>query len=409
MLATAMGLSALVVGPASGDIAKEYTPDDTVMAVTANLREAWEYGDTTRHDDMDKFVTRLLDEFKYRPDVLAVQEVRQSSAKYVAGKLSRMTGDLYKVVVMPPKNPYFPMNGRPGAKETSILINTATMKVLNNGGYIPTKAKAEHMEPHSEGVIPHQAHALLQKKGTDMVFATLSVHLVPQNYIRADLDAFYRNKWVKQLQRKLVRKYARRNLKYLAMGDYNQASCLRLYKQTCRKLSPFWKTMRYDFKYQDTLKLHGPVDFIFSKGKRSSLSNPDSGFENLPTSERYSDHVFRYAILGPDRYAPIPPAPFEIERKNNGEYVIALRWGDSDDRSGSGVTRFRLEKKYATENDWTKLEPKPDSPRFYQDYDLDFDNHQWVSYRVRAIDKAGNPSAWITRAVELDKSKFSSN
>ena len=98
-IAAGLVLSALAPTPAPALRAKERTPDDSVMVVTANLREAWSYSDVQSHWDMDKFVNRVLDEFRYRPDILALQEVRRASAKYVARKLSGKSGQRYQVVI----------------------------------------------------------------------------------------------------------------------------------------------------------------------------------------------------------------------------------------------------------------------------------------------------------------------
>ena len=398
-LVASLALSSLVPTAAPALKATQNTPDDTVLAVTANLNEAWDHGDTLNHGDMDRFVARVLDEYRYKPDVLGLQEVRKSSAVYVAKKLSARSGQRYEVVVMPPKHPYFPYGGgRAGAKETTIVINTKTMKVLNGGGYFATVAKREHETEPNDPVF-HQAFALLKKRGTNKKFATMSVHLLPRGYLASlDLDTYYRNKWAKQMHNKLRRSYGgRTGLRYLMLGDFNQWRCLRGNWSGCYQRSPFWKTLK-GFGYQDTSKKQGPVDFIFSKGMPGAMHDMDSGYKALPPKKRYSDHAFRWAVLGPDRYPPTAPKPLkaDLREKPGGNPIVWTGWGKSDDRAGSGVVGIEYWKKLNTDK-WARV--KPSKERAHYDEQLDWSDT--VRYRVRAVDKAGNKSAYLYRTVEV--------
>jgi exonuclease III len=407
-LAVAALTSALVVplvgsSPAPALQAKERTPDNSLMVVTANLAEAWDYADTQKHGDMDTFVARVLDEFKYRPDVLALQEVRKSSADYVARKLSARSGQPYKVVVSPPANPYFPYGGgRAGAKETSIVINAKTMKVLDPGGYLATVAKPEHeVEPNDP--VFHQAFALLQKRGTTKKFATMSVHLLPRGYLaNMDLDKYYRNKWAKQMHNKLRARYgAKSDLRYLMGGDFNQLGCLRGTSEDCVSKSPFWQTLT-GFGYLDTIKAFTTVDYIWSKGMPGALYGLDSGYHSMSKANRYSDHPFRWSVLGPDTYPPLPPKPLTVDvaPKKNGDPRVYLTWGKGDDRAGTGVKKIYLERKLG-KDPWTLVDP---TFRDYAHYDYEPGKFgDKVAYRVRVKDGAGNFSPWVTRYVELKK------
>ena len=373
------------------------------MVVAANLREAWSYSDVQSHWDMDKFVNRVLDEFKYRPDILALQEVRRASAKYVARKLSGKSGQPYQVVGSIASNPYFPYGGgRAGAKETAIVINAKTMKVLNSGGYFPTVARPEHeVEPHDP--VFHQYFALLQKRGTNMKFATMSVHLLPRSYMAStDLDRFYRNKWSKQMHNKLRNRYGGKSgLRYLIAGDFNQIGCERGIGQDCRRKAPFWKTLT-GLGYKDTAKSFGTIDYIWSKGMPGALNSFDSGFKSLSDAKEYSDHAFRWAVLGPDRYPPLPPKPFtlDLEKTSGGNPVIKMHWGKSDDRAGSGVKKITFERKLNSDP-WQMIDPW--RPYAHYDYYPDINWGDTARYRVRAIDGAGNLSPYVKRFVEIKR------
>lgn len=401
-LASTLALSLLAPTPSPALKAKERTPDDSVLVITANVAEAWVYSDVRSHGDMDKFVNRVLDETKYRPDILALQEVRRSSAEYIARKMSGLSGQPYKLAVTPPSNPSFNYGGgRAGAKETAILINSKTMKVLDRGGYIPSPYKPEHANEPYDPVF-HQAFALLKKRDTKMKFATMSTHFLPRSYMaNGDVDKYYRNKWSKQVHNKLRNRYGgRAGVKYLIAGDFNQLGCLQGIGEDCRSKSPFWKTLR-GFGYQDTAKTFGTIDFIWSKGMPGAAHSMDSGFKSLSSSKRYSDHAFRWTILGPDRYPPLAPKPLttEVRKANNGDPVVYLTWGKGDDRAGTGVKRTILERKVNTDP-WQVVAP---TFRDYAHFDNDRKWGETVRYRVRAKDGAGNFSPYVTRYLDLKR------
>ena len=400
-IAACLALSALVPTSSSAITARERTPDDSIMVVTANVAEAWHYPDYAQHGDMDMFVRRLLDEFKFRPDVIALQEIRRSSASYIARKLSNLSGQPYRTTFAPPSNPFYPYGGgRAGAKETAILINARTMKVLDPGGYLPTVAKPEHVvEPYDP--VFNQAFSLIKKRDTNLKFATMSVHLLPRSYMaNADVDKYYRNKWSKQMHNKLRNRYGgRRGVNYLIAGDFNQLGCLRGIGEDCRSKSPFWQTLT-GLGYQDTSKTFGTIDFIWSKGMGGGIHDMDSGFRSL-RKKAYSDHAFRWTVLGPDRYSPLAPKPLTVDvaPKSSGDPRVYLTWGKGDDRAGTGVRKITFERKLGSDP-WEVVKPW----RTYAHYD--YEPGKWgdvVRYRVRAKDGAGNFSPYVTRYVELKR------
>jgi hypothetical protein len=421
-LATSIALPglALISGPAPALQSKSNTPKNSLMVVTANLEEAWP-GDLSGGSQMNTFAERVLDEFMYRPDVLAVQEVKESSAKQVAQLLTRKSGKQYKVVVMPHANPFFTQGGRAHARETSIIINTDTMKVLNKGGFHEVSAApADETEPHDP--VLENAYALLKRKGTGKKFATMSVHTLPRGYICCGKDEYYRNLWAKQAHNFLKKKWGgKRGLRYLIAGDFNQEVCERNSGFKCFKYYDFAKTLK-GFGYQDTSKQRGPVDLIWSKGMGGSLHNRDSGYDGLGRA-RYADHAFRYTILGPDKYDPLPPKPLKTDlmfrpKGPGGEdgtnARIEIRWGEGDDRGGTGVSRIELEI-MVRGTDWRRI-PKSEWDGTsglwtYADYNENPD-YKWgdtVLIRVRAVDKAGNKSSWANKTVAVQRDQVGSS
>lgn len=402
--ATVASFAVATLSPASA--AKKNSPPDSLLIVTANLEEAWDYSDVQHRWDMDKFVARLLRGSKFLPDVLAVQEVRKSSVKYVARKLSRKSGQPYRVVVMPPSNPFQRYKGRAGARETSIVANVATIKVLHDGGMMPTAAKPAHViEPHDP--VFFQSYALLKKRSSGERFAVMSVHLYPRGYLaNNDLDKYYRKKWANAMHKKLVNKYgSRKNVRYVMAGDFNQSSCLRGHWSKCYQPSPFWKSL-IGRGYDDTSDDKGQVDLIMSKGKAGALHSMDIGFKKIPRAKRYSDHPFRWSVLGPDRYAPTSPKPVTVDlrRRDFGSRppVIDFKWDRSEDRGGVGVAGYRFERK-VDDGDWERLSP---SGRFgHQDFDIEWGKR--VQYRVRAFDKNRNSTGFVKRSVDVEKENVS--
>jgi hypothetical protein len=371
------------------------------MIVTANLNEAWDYGDTQRHGDMDRFVNRILKQ-KWTPDVLAVQEVRRSSAQYVAKKLSARSGLPFRVVVLPPSNPFQPYKGRAGAYETSIIANTKTMRIVNNGGMMPTAARPEHVvEPHDP--VFFQSYALLQKRSSDENFAMMSVHLYPRGYLaNMDLDKSYRKKWADQMRRKLVERYGgRANLNYVLAGDFNQSVCLRGHWSRCFTKSPF-ATALTRAGYENTSKDQGEVDLIWSRGKPNAYHLWDRKLKSMPAAKRYSDHPFRWSLLGPDVYAPTAPTPMTLDlyARDFGSRppAVTVKWTKSEDRGGVGVSRYQFQKK-TNDGDWANLDPS--GRVWHHDYDLKWG--QTVRYRMRVFDKNRNVSGWVVRKVDVTR------
>jgi hypothetical protein len=154
------------------------------------------------------------------------------------------------------------------------------------------------------------------------------------------------------------------------------------------------------FGYQDTSKTFGTIDFIWSKGMGGGIHDMDSGFRSL-RKKAYSDHAFRWTVLGPDRYAPLAPKPLttDVAPKSSGDPRVYLTWGKGDDRAGTGVRRIIFQRKLGTDP-WEVVKPW----RTYAHYD--YEPGKWgdtVRYRVRAKDGAGNFSPWVTRYLELKR------
>ena len=63
--------------------ATEASPPGRVVVVTTNLQEAWQTADVRDHSEMENYVERLIDQLPYFPDVVLLQEVKLSSARYV--------------------------------------------------------------------------------------------------------------------------------------------------------------------------------------------------------------------------------------------------------------------------------------------------------------------------------------
>jgi exonuclease III len=391
-----------IQGPAAS-VTRVNSPTDSLMIVTANLREAWEYQDTLDHGDMDVFVQRVLDE-KFLPDVLAVQEVRKSAVKYIANKLSDVSNQDYRVVVMPPNNPSTPYKGRPGAYDTSIIANLTTMRILSNGGFMPAgDSPANVVEPYDP--IVFNAYALLQRRGTDAKYATMSIHLYHRSYLKdAATDKAYRLRMAKKMRALLYKKYgSRRGVRYLLVGDYNEDICAQGDWDSCRRYQPFASNLMSK-KYKNTAKNNMGVDYFFVKGKPGALWDEDNMSPN-----RYSDHTYKWTIIGPDRYAPQDAGPLKADLFARSELpsnppAVKLKWKQVHDRSGVGFAGFTLRRKV---NDSDPQIFKLGDKFFFNDLGDEMNPPlEWgdtVRYTVEVCDKKNNCTAPLFREIEVTR------
>jgi endonuclease/exonuclease/phosphatase family metal-dependent hydrolase len=250
-----------------------------LLVVTANLREAYDKQDLADMHEMVVFTARLLDRVPRDPDILLLQEVRHSSAAFVARLLTKATGARFTVVVDPGRRPARRLPSRSVFRNTAIVINRETTRALAQGGFIGNA--------HGRRV-GKNAYTLVTRRGASTKIALMSLHLMPHRSLAT-------KRWVVKDASLLRRKYPDADLKVMA-GDFNADRCLE-FKPNCL-LAPFYRELVRDRPYIDVVRAvaarrRGGVDYIFASGR------PIAAGVDLDGKGRYSDHVFRWGITAP--------------------------------------------------------------------------------------------------------------
>ena len=276
------------------------------LFVTANLQEA--YGDEDMKDlgEMSVFVDRLLAHGPGVPDVLPLQEVRNSSADRVAELLQARTGSRFAVVVDPGPRPSIRITDTEFLHtETAILVNTLTMRSMAEGGYLRTPYARWAGIPDHVVVIRQQAFALLEDRSSGTRYAVANVHYVPRSAFRSpSASHLYRDKWSRAVADNLRARYGGLTDAYVVGGDFNQDMCAGEVTYNCSPLSPYYLTlMQEPYRLTDAVRSiirgHG-VDLVFTDaqvldaGRDSTYSWRD--VEGDP-SRFYADHQFRWSLL----------------------------------------------------------------------------------------------------------------
>ncbi len=286
--------------------ATEASPPGRVVVVTTNLQEAWQTEDMRDHWEMENYVERLMNQLPFFPDMLLLQEVKLSSARYVKELLTAATGDTYGWGVKPPRRPWSQNPRVRTETDSAILFNTTTMRKLDDGGYISLTYQRAHAVDRVDRVEKTQhARVSLAERDGDMTVAGASVHLQYGHLVDRHVDR-YQVEWTDKLARVMADRYpdAVRNIG----GDFNKDRCAeKTGARTCRK-SLFWRNLTespwnyVDVLYevfldgQDGVGLGG-VDFIFSTGDPLNGGSDTSYNKNDP-DQFYSDHRFFWGVLG---------------------------------------------------------------------------------------------------------------
>jgi hypothetical protein len=288
------------VPPSSAGSAQ--SPQGELLVVTNNLNEDDDPNDLRRSPEAKVLARRVLNQVPYRPDVVLLQEVVRKTARRVARAFSNRTGDSYKVVKSCPlETSYIFVTKRRRINcETGIVINTATINVVDQGGFVKTSYALKHAAKHV--VTRMHAHALFEEATGGTPFAAMSAHWVRKNNIRGEQRRLsYQCKWATKLANLLVNRYTATSLRVMA-GDFNQDRCAGEPSRNCRPLVPFYKTLTSSpYGYIDAIRAiqpQGGVDFVFSTAAVLD-SGVDTSYNKNTTDPKkfYSDHRFRWALV----------------------------------------------------------------------------------------------------------------
>lgn len=348
-LATAMATVSLVTiaaSPASADTT-EATPVGRVLVVTANLQEAFGTRDVRDSSDMDVFVRRITSNLPYAPDALLLQEVRHDSASYVARKLSERTGWRYVVRVDPGNNPWVETRRHIVKKETAIVLNSGTMTALGSGGFVATSYSRSEGISGRKPEVKNQAHLLVREIGSELTVPLASVHLSRLEVLasKAASDSL-RAEWMQKVATFLRNRYG--SVRPITFGgDVNSGKCLNSSSHHCEQ-APFWaaltgQTLRYRDSV-DTVTYAPGVDYVFTKGGIYDARIDSTYHPQAVMGQRaryYSDHAYRWALIGRD--VTPPSAPSGLSRDCDRAGHVQLGWSPATDEGGSGgIDRYEV-------------------------------------------------------------------
>jgi hypothetical protein len=387
---TVLLLSSLVsplVGQAPAQAATAATsPDNRIVVVTANLREAWTPEDVADISDMQIFAGRVLAQTPYAPDALLLQEVSRTAAKNVASILSNRTGYTY-TVAKAKKRTRKETRSAKHLWANAILLNATTMQKLDNGGFIATGYSRDDSAGGVKPTVANSAYTFAGERGGGLKIALSSSHLAQQHQLKTERIAnTYKKKWSEKIATKLKRAYGGYSSNRITSigGDFNTQKCSGGYP--CHPL-PFWRTLTSDgYGYRDTIHETvniGGVDYIFTSGGVIN-ANLDSTYSDPKPSSRgfYSDHRFRWAVVSNDVTRPTAPTAL---RATTGKDAIVLSWTAARD-AGSGIDHYEVWRSGV--HDWSpRMTGRTKLTRFVNS---NVYRHKKYRYFVVAVDRSHN-------------------
>ena len=356
------------------------SPPEQVTIVSNNLLEGFGEEDLRDMSEVGVFTERVLSIVPSIPDVLLLQEVRSKSAEYVARVMTQKTGQTYVVAVDAGVRPWWQTATRVIKMDTAIVINADTMVDVGPGGYVTTVKLAAGEKPQYK----RNARGFFEEKASGLQVSAVSIH-IPEYKVTSR---------VKKLSDKLTEAYPSTSPDHYRVlgGDFNAAGLTRDASGSL-VMNRWWETLTSSpYSYQDTifhfLKRRG-VDYIFAR--RGGLdAGYDSDYHHQEMSRDsdlfYSDHRFRWAVIGPDDTAPTVPGNVDIYSGYSNP-AVKLTWSESTD-VGSGLSGYSVFRS----TDRATFTLTKTTTRISL-FDKDVKSGRRYSYYVVAEDRAANKSS----------------
>lgn len=278
-----------------------------ILVVTTNLQEAFDRDDADDPSDMRVYVSRLLKQLPYAPDVVLVQEVRRSSARNVAGLLTQASGYRYSIVVPPGEPPWRELDDRIIDRESAVIVNEDTVEVLGATGTIKSVYPGSVARAGEPRRVRNHAFASVALLDRSASITVASVHYVQNDFLTSpDVGDDYKRRWALQTADFLAAQAAEWGTSMTAIGGDFNASRGRRDDYANHSHSPWLVGLTGDgYGYRDTVyevtKEGGP-DFIMA-----AATIVNAGVDMYYNARRaardgyfYSDHRFRWAIISPE-------------------------------------------------------------------------------------------------------------
>jgi exonuclease III len=292
---------------------RKITPPGKVLIVTNNLEEGFNPADLRNMREVRVLVGRLLKILPYEPDILLLQEIRTKSAKHVARVLRKRTGHAYRLAARPGRRPYRQTPTKVIKSDMAVVYNAKSMKKLD-AGFVKTSWPARHGDADEQALkrkhIKRNAFAHFRERRGDATTAVASVHWPGTMRSRKHVNRYGR-KWSARIAEFLQRKYPLTGEKLHAIGgDFNRPSH-RTTDSGEKVPYPFWRKLTSDYGYKDAVWTidarpnneditNGGVEYIFARA-RIRRAGIDHTYDKraVPPSKYYSNHRFRWAVVGP--------------------------------------------------------------------------------------------------------------
>jgi endonuclease/exonuclease/phosphatase family metal-dependent hydrolase len=287
-----------------------------LRVVSANVQEAFNTkplpNDLDDMEDLEKWIHNFEQAPNRRAgewdagnisinDVFVFQEVTRKAAAFLAARLSKLGyfPGHYKVVAWPGKRVIRRAPGRFIVRDTAILINTKTMRLVRKGGLVRTGYPRRASSSDHVRVTKHP-FVLLQRRATGEKVAVATVHFPPRKNLKSPrVSNIYRKRWSRKVWKGIDTTFPRRDDTVIA-GDFNGVRCWRGTHDTCLKAG-FWRLYRRDLGLDDFLwdhKRHTGVDYIFT-----SFGMKENWFGGVFKS-RGSDHPVLWGEIVWDYWEP---------------------------------------------------------------------------------------------------------
>ena len=372
-----------------------------IWVVNGNVREQGP-PDSHRRGDMKRFVNKALEmTLGKAPDVVLLQQLNASSADWLAGEFSRITGRTFRVLLSPADS--VRSNGPKMSRrdDSAILINSGTMRTVDSGKFAVSQRPRSAKRIATQQAVPW-AELIERGKSPDRLrTAVTSIHFPTHRSFKGRRTSHrHKARWSRKLHRLLAARMPDQgvgdNRVPILAGDFNARMCelpTSYRRRNCHptKFNKVLTEFNYreafhvgDFPYRDT----GFIDFIFTRGNIVDMAR-DYEFHDHPNL--YSDHPVMAALIeDEDSTGPRRADRPRVQRLFG--HLIVQGWGYdmAGWDGGTGFRRWLLYRRTEESVSWELIARL--SHAIYRDLEVDASEGEAFYYRVIGEDWAGNLS-----------------
>lgn len=266
------------------------------------------------------FARRVPEVVPFAPDAVLLQEVVESSTARVAELLEETTGFGFDVAVTPGPEPIVgTKDAQIVVRNTAILVNRKTMRVIGEGGFVASRYLTRDTAPEVKPRIKEHAHCLARTASGRIEVPLVSIHFVTNEKFAALTMGFcYKAQWARRVAHFLGTQYPQSDVPQVPVigGDFNNRRCLRPREKVACEVLPFWHVLTAQSGFSDAVyDRHGGseeslaaqtkegkrIDFVFARGAIIAASH-DADYEARRGDPGfYSDHRLLWALVRPSR------------------------------------------------------------------------------------------------------------